>query len=106
MQSSLCASCAGFVGPCADMMKGPAATGHRALHPALRASPAYGLQRAETHLADRRLAELHVRETVRRDQDLAALLVLEAQQLRLPGQRLGHHALDLLRVLTALQNDL
>ncbi|GAA1425763.1 hypothetical protein GCM10009601_33310 [Streptomyces thermospinosisporus] len=34
------------------------------------------------------------------------MLIHEAQQLRLPGQRLGHHALDLLGALTALQNDL
>ncbi|GHE69211.1 hypothetical protein GCM10018782_48800 [Streptomyces griseoaurantiacus] len=34
------------------------------------------------------------------------MLVHEAQQLRLPGQCLGHGALDLLGILTALQNDL
>jgi hypothetical protein len=34
------------------------------------------------------------------------VLVREAQQLRLSGKCLGHHALDLLGTLTALQNDL
>ncbi|GHG96227.1 hypothetical protein GCM10018780_20550 [Streptomyces lanatus] len=34
------------------------------------------------------------------------MLVHEAQQLCLPGQRLGHRPLDLLGTLTALQNDL
>ncbi|GHD40051.1 hypothetical protein GCM10010335_40510 [Streptomyces galbus] len=34
------------------------------------------------------------------------MVVREAEQLRLPGQRLGHHALDFLGTLTALQNDL
>ncbi|GAA2372901.1 hypothetical protein GCM10010378_10410 [Streptomyces viridochromogenes] len=34
------------------------------------------------------------------------MLVDEAQQLRLAGQRLGHRPLDVLGTLTALQNDL
>ncbi|CAM5240429.1 hypothetical protein SGLAM104S_10523 [Streptomyces glaucescens] len=56
--------------------------------------------------ARRRFAQLHVGQAVGRDEDLAAVLVHEAQQLRLAGQCLGHHPLDLLGTLTALQNDL